>query len=335
MTTRVILLNGGSSAGKSTLARALQALLPDPWLSLGVDDLIRAAPPSMEDTPEGLTIASGGIITVGPAYCALETAWAAGVAAIARTGTGVIVDEVLVDGADGQQRWQAALGEVAVLWVAVRCDAMEAARREKLRGDRTVGMAVLQANSVHEGVRYDLAVDTATSTAAECALRIQEALDSAPIASIPQSPPVVPELDVTNLDQALSVYIGVFGFRCVVTRPKERFAYLVRERAHLMLEEAAGPGRRFHTAPLAIPFGRGVNLQIEVSDATKLHAAVLASDLVIHVPLEERWYRQGDAEAGLVQFVVADADGYLLRFATDLGRRPLRHPEARPEASLA
>ena len=154
MTTRVILLNGGSSAGKCTLARALQALLPEPWLSLGVDDLIRAAPPSMEDTPEELTIAPGGIITVGPAYCALEAAWAAGVAAIARTGTGVIVDEVLVDGADGQRRWQAVLGEVAVLWVAVHCEAMEAARRERARGDRTVGMAVLQANSVHEGVRY-------------------------------------------------------------------------------------------------------------------------------------------------------------------------------------
>ena len=140
---------------------------------------------------------------------------------------------------------------------------------------------------------------------------------------------------MTDLEQALSIYVGVFGFRCVVTRPEERFAYLVRERAHLMLEEAAGPRRRFHTAPLAVPFGRGVNLQIEVSDASTLHAAVLASDLVIHVPLEERWYRQGDAEAGLVQFVVADADGYLLRFATDLGRRPLQHLEARLEAPQA
>ncbi len=335
MAIRVILLNGGSSAGKSTLARALQALLPDSWLSLGVDNLIQAAPPSMENAPEGLTIAPGGIITVGPAYRMLETAWAAGVAAIARAGTGVIVDEVLVDSADGQRRWQAALGELAVLWVAVRCEAVEAARRERARGDRTVGMAVLQADSVHEGVRYDLEVDTTTSTAAECALRIREALDGSPVALPPQQPPVVPELDVTNLEQALSIYVGVFGFRCVVTRPEERFAYLVRERAHLMLEEAAGPGRRFHTAPLAVPFGRGVNLQIQVSDASTLHAAVLASDLIIHVPLEERWYRQGEVEAGLVQFVVADADGYLLRFATDLGRRPLRHAKAGPEAPQA
>lgn len=78
-----------------------------------------------------------------------------------------------------------------------------------------------------------------------------------------------------------------------------------------------------------------MNLQIEVSDASTLHAAVLGSGLVIHVPLEERWYRQGDAEAGLVQFVMADSDGYLLRFATSLGMRPLRGQGARLEASQA
>lgn len=325
MSIRIILLNGGSSAGKSTLARALQALLPEPWLSLGVDDLIRAAPPSMEDTPEGLTIGPGGEITVGSEYRALERAWAVGVAAIARAGTGVIVDEVLVDGAHGQRRWQAALGDMAVLWVAVRCEAREAARREEARGDRMIGMAALQADSVHEGVRYDLKVDTTSSTSEACALRIQATLGDWLLASMQEPPPVVPEFDVTDLERSLAVYVGVLGFRCVLTRPEEGFAYLVRERAHLMLEEAAGPGRRFRTAPLAVPFGRGVNLQIEASDAATLHADVLRSDLVIHVPLEERWYRQGEAEAGVVQFVVADTDGYLLRFATPLGMRLVRH----------
>ncbi len=172
MTIRVILLNGGSSAGKSTLARQLQALLPEPWLSLGVDDLIRAAPPSMEDTPEGLTIAPGGAIAVGPAYRTLEVAWAAGVAAMARSGVGVIVDEVLVDGAAGQARWNTALAGVGVLWAGVRCDAAEAARREIVRGDRMPGMARLQADSVHEGVAYDLVVDTTANAPETCACQI-------------------------------------------------------------------------------------------------------------------------------------------------------------------
>ena len=119
----------------------------------------------------------------------------------------------------------------------------------------------------------------------------------------------------------MAVYIDVLGFSCHVSRPEERFAYLVREGVHLMLEEAAGPGRRFHTAPLEYPFGRGMSLQIEVSDVDTLYASVQQAGLSVVIPLEERWYRQDQTEAGNRQFVVADPDGYLLRFFRDLGRR--------------
>lgn len=93
------------------------------------------------------------------------------------------------------------------------------------------------------------------------------------------------------------------------------------QRANLMLEEAAGPGRRFHSAPLEHPFGRGVNFQIEVADVDALHARVLAAQAHVVLPMENRWYRRGDHETGNRQFVVADPDGYLLRFFTDLGQR--------------
>ena len=143
-------------------------------------------------------------------------------------------------------------------------------------------------------------------------------------------PPVVPELDVADLGRSLAAYCDILGFRCHVARPEERFAYLIRGPVHLMLEEAAGPGRRFRTAPLEHPYGRGMNLQIEIPDVDTLHARVLASDLGIIIPLEERWYRQDDTEAGNRQFVLADPDGYLLRFFTGLGRRPWRAERAKP-----
>ena len=136
------------------------------------------------------------------------------------------------------------------------------------------------------------------------------------------TPAIVPELDVSDLDRSLAVYVDVLGFVCTFQRPEERFAYLVRERAHLMLEEATGPGRRFGAAPLEFPFGRGVNLQIEVSAVDPLYASVQRAGLVVPIPLEERWYRQDAVEAGNRQFVVADPDGYLLRFFQDLGKRP-------------
>lgn len=134
-------------------------------------------------------------------------------------------------------------------------------------------------------------------------------------------PAVVPELDVSDLAASLKIYIDIFGFRIHAQRPEERFAYLIRDGAHLMLEEAAGPGRRFRTAPLEQPFGRGINLQIAVTDVDDVHRAVESAKLSIVIPLEERWYRQGTVERGNRQFVVADPDGYLLRFAQDLGER--------------
>lgn len=136
------------------------------------------------------------------------------------------------------------------------------------------------------------------------------------------APRVVPELDVSDIDVSLAFYTEVCGFAVRFVRPEERFAYLELDGAHLMLEEAAGPGRRFGTAPLERPYGRGMNLQIEVRDVDALCARATAAGCDIPIAMEERWYRAGDMLSGNRQFVVADPDGYLLRFFSDLGERP-------------
>jgi catechol 2,3-dioxygenase-like lactoylglutathione lyase family enzyme len=145
---------------------------------------------------------------------------------------------------------------------------------------------------------------------------------------------LVPELDVTELAPSLRFYAGVLGFRTLFERPAERFVYLERDGVELMLQEAAGPGRRFRTAPLASPFGRGVNLQLRVDDVDAIYARAVEAGCEIIVPMEERWYRvdvaerggrwqvEGPVEAGNRQFVVADPDGYLWRPYRDLGMRP-------------
>jgi catechol 2,3-dioxygenase-like lactoylglutathione lyase family enzyme len=138
---------------------------------------------------------------------------------------------------------------------------------------------------------------------------------------VPSPPPIVPELDVADLKRSLAFYVEVLGFRCRFERPDEQFAYLTRGAVHLMLEQADGPGRRFRTAPLEYPFGRGLNLQIEVPDVDSLYTQAATAGAVIYVPLEERWYRRGVEEVGHRQFVVIDPDGYLLRFFSSLGRR--------------
>jgi len=129
---------------------------------------------------------------------------------------------------------------------------------------------------------------------------------------------LVPELDVSDLDTSLAFY-GVLGFAVLYTRPEERFAYLELDGVNLMIEEAGGPGRRFRTAPLERPFGRGINFQIEVSHIDRVLERVLAAGYAPLIPMEERWYKTGRGLAGNRQFVVADPDGYLLRFFQDLG----------------
>jgi len=172
VTTQVIVLNGGSSSGKSGIARCLQAVLPDPWLAFGTDTLAQAMPMSLQTSAAGIEVGQDGEVIVGPEFRALEAAWIEGIAAMARAGARIIVDEAFLGGAASQQRWRRALGTLPVLWVGVRCDGAVAAGREIARGDRVTGMAAAQAELVHQGVGYDLEVDTTHTEALECARAI-------------------------------------------------------------------------------------------------------------------------------------------------------------------
>ncbi len=176
MTAQVIVLNGGSSSGKSGIARCLQAVLPDPWLAFGTDTFVDALPPSLRGSDGGIEFAPDGEVVVGPRFRALDAAWIEGLVAMARAGARIVVDEVFLGGADSQDRWRNALGDLPVLWVGVRCDAAVAAGRETARGDRVAGMAESQAELVHRGVRYDMEVDTTHAESLSCARAIAERL---------------------------------------------------------------------------------------------------------------------------------------------------------------
>jgi hypothetical protein len=69
------------------------------------------------------------------------------------------------------------------------------------------------------------------------------------------------------------------------------------------------------------PLGRGMNLQVQVTDVRGLHDRMAERGWIVAAELEESWYRVDDREAGNHQFVAADPDGYLLRFFEDLGIR--------------
>ncbi len=168
----MIILNGGSSSGKSGIVRCLQAVLPDPWLAFGVDEFVDALPARMRASDGGITFAADGGVSVGADFMALQAAWVEGIVAMARAGARIVVDDVFLGGAGSQQRWEKALDGVNVLWVGVRCQPAVAVGREIARGDRVQGMAELQADVVHQGVVYDVEVDTTHTESLVCARTI-------------------------------------------------------------------------------------------------------------------------------------------------------------------
>ncbi len=169
MTTQVIVLNGSSSSGKTTIARCLKTILSTPWMSLSIDNLLHALPPSLMDTDAGVAFSEHGEVTIGEGFREIASAWMAGIGAMARAGARVIYDDVFLSGAESQDRLRAHLDGLSVLWVGVHCDAEVAAGREIARGDRVVGGAVSQASAVHVGVSYDVEIDTTSTESLECA----------------------------------------------------------------------------------------------------------------------------------------------------------------------
>ncbi len=79
----------------------------------------------------------------------------------------------------------------------------------------------------------------------------------------------------------------------------------------------------WETGVLEQPFGRGVVIQVYVTDATAAAARVAAAGRPFYVALREKWRDWGDRLGGQREFLVQDPDGYLVMVAERIGERPL------------
>jgi chloramphenicol 3-O phosphotransferase len=192
----VILVNGASSAGKTTLCRALQAAIAEPYLVTGFDDFIFMSAPRYYrgadtarqgafDTHTALgvemvpTSPPGAPPSVaarfGPVFRRLVDSMAPAVRALVDGGNRVIFDHVLHD-AGMHESCRRAFAGLDLFSVGVTCpvDILEA--RERARGDRVVGRARGLAGVVHSFMEYDLTVDTGTTPTEPCVAAILAAL---------------------------------------------------------------------------------------------------------------------------------------------------------------
>ncbi len=127
-------------------------------------------------------------------------------------------------------------------------------------------------------------------------------------------PALVPELMVSDIARSLAFYRAL-GFEVLFDRPEDGFANLALEGGQLMLEQI---GDHWEVGPMEPPFGCGLNLEFAVADAAAMAEQIIRQGLPLFQPLRERTYRVGEGMVRVLQVLVQDPDGYLLRFQTDL-----------------
>lgn len=168
----MILLNGSSSSGKTSIAKQLQAKAPEPFLHFSIDDTFPWLPPQWLESAEGfrfVALSNGEMpILTGPAGERVLSAWRRMIRAAVDAGLKAIVDDVFIT-ETALSDWVEVMTGRETFMVGVRCDLAELNRREIAREDRGIGQARWQHRRVHAYGPYDLEVDTTTTPPADCA----------------------------------------------------------------------------------------------------------------------------------------------------------------------
>ena len=146
MNSRIIMLNGTSSSGKTTLARALRAKLPATFCYYASDQL-----------------ADAGFRPMGPAARSAGRemffdAFHRSIPAMAAAGLDLLIEHIVEE-----QQWAddltALLAGLDVFWVGVHAPVEVMTAREIARGNRTIGEAAYHLKT-HTFCRYGCEVDT-------------------------------------------------------------------------------------------------------------------------------------------------------------------------------
>ena len=192
---RIILLNGSSSSGKTTLALTLQRVLDEPWQHVALDQFRDGLPGKARglNSPPGTPGAQGlNIVPVdldgtrvtevrfGEFGEAVLRAMRRTVAQLALQGVNVVVDDLLFK-PEYLADYQEALAGLKVWFVGVRCAAGVVEQRESRRPGRFPGTAISHFDTVHaHGVPYDIEVDTGENDPSSCAQQIVAGLKIPP-----------------------------------------------------------------------------------------------------------------------------------------------------------
>lgn len=183
---KIIFLNGTSSAGKTTLAHALQEVLPEPWLHVALDHYRDGLParlrglnaPPGTDGERGLNVVpvsrDGRMYTeirFGDTGRQVLRGMRRAAVAMVREGVNIIIDDVILDPAFLDDYLRVFAG-YPVYFVGVKCTHEVLDARERTRPGRFPGTARGHYDVCHAHGTYDVEVDTSTMLPGQCAERV-------------------------------------------------------------------------------------------------------------------------------------------------------------------
>ena len=171
MSSSIIVLNGPSSSGKTSIAKELQKILKRTYLILSwdayVDFIVKC---SIDDDLSGGEVYWKDVFQkVSPVFKKMGKLWA-------DQGLGIIIDTVIPSEKENLELISLLGGRKSFFYVGVYCPLGELERREKSRGDRDIGICKSQYERVHKNKTYDLEIDSGTNPPALLAQKILEAL---------------------------------------------------------------------------------------------------------------------------------------------------------------
>jgi chloramphenicol 3-O phosphotransferase len=175
----VIIINGTSSSGKTSIVKAFQDLATEPYLEMGIDKFLWMLPWRYLNTAQWSEVitykhhADGTIAEVHATEYGnrLVSGMHHGIRKMAMQGINVIADHVFHE--EGWMRECAELlHDLPAYLVGIRCPLEVLEEREKSRKNRTLGQARALYDVVHAHCTYDLEVDTSKQSAEECAQAI-------------------------------------------------------------------------------------------------------------------------------------------------------------------
>ncbi len=172
----IIVINGVTSSGKSSLLAALQDRSAAPYLDAGIDKFMWMLPARYFKRPlwDGVLCTP---VEAGELGHRLASGMHQSIERLARSGNNVIADHILIERA-----WAAELATLLAplpaYLIGLICPLEVVEARERSRGDRTLGSAKAQHPVIHRYAHYDLELDTSVLSPERCANQVIALLES-------------------------------------------------------------------------------------------------------------------------------------------------------------